>query len=316
MNSFIVMQGETYQQEKKLGILWSPQKDKSGMVPHSYKRMTEVKKGDRILHYVRGAIVAISRTAEDCLEATRPYLLDGETSATGYKVVTEYRELETPVVIHEHMDELAPFLPRKYAAFQADGSGNPGYLYPCNEELLLKLLEIISMLNVYAVEEEQLELAIEVVRRTDHHPLVTLIAETVLEARTKLERSEQQFQKGIMPMWNRQCQVCGVKLDVLLKASYAKPWKDSVDAERIDPFNGLVLCSNHDALYRSGYIAINPSGNVQISKKLSEEDYTLYGLAKKLKVAVFPENELYFRWHKRNIFLDKRKSVLNRPPTK
>lgn len=314
MNSFIVMQGETYQQEKKLGIIWAPQQDKSGMVPHSYKRMTEVSKGDRILHYVRGAIVAISRASEDCKEAIRPNLLDGINNLNGYLVVTEYQELETPVVIHEHIADIAPLLPKKYSAFQHDGSGNPGYLYTCNEELLLKLLEIISLLNVHVKEEEQLELAIEVVRRTEHHPLVMLIAETVLEAKTKLEKSEQQFRKLLMPKWNQQCQICSIQMDALLAASYAKPWKDSGDTERVDPYNGIVLCRNHDALYRNGYFAINPSGNVQISRKIAEEDYPLYGLAKKMKVLVYPENELYFRWHKRNVFLDKRKTVLSRPP--
>ncbi|TWT14335.1 HNH endonuclease [Planomicrobium sp. CPCC 101079] len=314
MNSFIVMQGETYQQEKKLGILWSPQQDKSGMVPHSYKRMTEVKKGDRILHFVKGAIIAISRAAEDCKEAQRPTLLDGTGETNGYKVSTEYRELETPVIIHEHIAGLSPFLPKKYSAFQEDGSGNPGYLYACNEELLLKLLEIISIHNVYVEEAEQLELAIEVVRRKEHYPLVTLIAETVLDAKTKMERGEQHFQQLLMPMWNRRCQICGIQLEALLKASYAKPWKDSMDTERVDPYNGIVLCANHDALYRNGYIAINPSGNLQISKKIAEEDYPLYGLAKKIKIAANPQNEPFFRWHKNNIFLDKRKRVLNRPP--
>ncbi|TWT25878.1 HNH endonuclease [Planomicrobium sp. CPCC 101110] len=313
MNSFIVMQGETYQQEKKLGILWSPQQDKSGMVPHSYKRMTEVKKGDRILHYVKGAIIAISRAAEDCKKAKRPNSLEGADEADGYKVVAEYRELETPVAIHEHIIELAPFLPKKYSAFQEDGSGNPGYLYACNEELLLKLLEIISVRNVFIKEAEQLELAIEVVRRKEHYPLVTLIAETVLEAKTKMERSEQRFRELLLPKWNQQCQVCGVQLGALLKASYAKPWKDSVDPERVDPYNGIVLCANHDALYRDGYMAINPSGTLQISKKIAEEEYPLYGLAKRMKVAVYPENEPFFRWHKNNVFLDKRKRILNRP---
>lgn len=313
MSSFIVMQGETYQQEKKLGIIWSPQQDKSGMVPHSYKRMTEVKKGDRILHYVKGAIVAISSATKDCQEASRPELLEAASQTAGYLVATEYRELETPLAIHEYMDELSPLFPRKYSAFQEDGSGNPGYLYACNEELLLKLLEIISMLNVYVPEAEQLELAIEVVRKTEHHPLVLLIAETVLEAKRKIERGEQQFHKSIMPLWNHRCPICGIQNEALLKASYSKPWKDSVDPERVDPYNGIVLCSNHDALYQNGYIAVNPSGTVQISKKITEEEYPLYGLAKRMKIAVYSENEPFLRWHKNNVFLDKRKRILNRP---
>ena len=315
MSSFIVMQGETYYKEKKWGIIWSPLKDKSGMVPHSYKRMQEVKKGDHIFHYVKGAIVAISSVTEDCKETGRPGSTDVSNQGKGYLVAAEYRELETPLLINEHIVEISPFLPKKYSAFQEDGSGNPGYLYPCNEELTLKLLECISLLNIYVPSEEQLELAIEVVRRTEHHPLVTLIAEMALEAKTKIERGEQQFRKRLLPLWNNQCPVCGIELDALLKASYAKPWKDSSDPERLNPYNGIVLCSNHDAMFLSGFITISATGKLQVAKRISEEEYPLYGLAKGLKIPVYPENESFLKWHKKNVFLDKRKRILTRPPT-
>ena len=43
MNHFIVMQGHTYQEEKTRNYLVT-QKDKGGNVPHSWKRMMEVKR--------------------------------------------------------------------------------------------------------------------------------------------------------------------------------------------------------------------------------------------------------------------------------
>lgn len=58
------MQGHTSQEEKDLGIIWSPQQDKGGNVPHSWKRMTEVKERDRVFHYVKGNVVAISIARE------------------------------------------------------------------------------------------------------------------------------------------------------------------------------------------------------------------------------------------------------------
>ena len=41
-NCFIVMQGDTYQQEKQLEMIWSPQKDKGGHEPLSWLRMTQI----------------------------------------------------------------------------------------------------------------------------------------------------------------------------------------------------------------------------------------------------------------------------------
>ena len=72
LNCFIVMQGDTYQEEKQLGLIWSPIKDKGGNVPHSWLRMTEVKEGDRIFHYVKGNIVALSIVLDDCRTGEKP----------------------------------------------------------------------------------------------------------------------------------------------------------------------------------------------------------------------------------------------------
>ena len=65
MQSFVVMQGQTYQEEKELGIIWSLQQDSGGKERHSWLRMTEVNEGDRIFHYVKGNIVAISVAKTD-----------------------------------------------------------------------------------------------------------------------------------------------------------------------------------------------------------------------------------------------------------
>ena len=304
MNGFIVMQGETYKEEKKLGILWSPQKDKSGAVPPSYKRMQQIKKGDRIFHYVRGAIAAISVAKENCREDSDMKGADLPQHATrkGYAVKTDYYELETALYINEHIEQLASYLPVKYSAFQADGSGNPGYLYPCNEELMIKLLEIIVLQNVHPAAEEQLELAIEVIRRTEHNPLINLIAETELAARLKMQQGKEQHRHNMLPLWEGRCALCGTGLNVLLNASSSKPWKDSTDQERINPFNGVLLCRNHDAMYQHGLIAFDGKGRVHISKQISEEDYDVNGLASLNKISVKKENLPFFRWHKKHLF--------------
>ena len=70
MESYIVMQGRTYQEEKELGVLWSLQRDSVGNVHHFWERMKEVAEGDRIFHYVRGDIVAISVAKSGYREAS------------------------------------------------------------------------------------------------------------------------------------------------------------------------------------------------------------------------------------------------------
>lgn len=311
MNAYIVMQGETYHEEKNSGLIWAPETDKAGMVPHSYQRLQEVKKGDRIFHYVKGAIVAIS-VAKSGFEKKRKPFEEGASekeSDIGYLVPVEYRELENPLIIKDCLDDISSLLPVKYAAFKEDGSGNPGYLYPCNEELAVELLEGISRLNIYIPEDEQLELAMEVVRVTEHNPLITLIAETIMEMKTKIQRGQLQFRKSLLPLWHKACPLCGMDIDVVLKAGYAKPWKDSTDSEKINPYNGLLLCSNHEAMFTSGLISFTAGGKLHIARKIPEQRYAEHGLKKGLKISVYPENGEFFRWHKREIFIDKRRSA-------
>jgi putative restriction endonuclease len=182
------MQGHTYNEEKDLGIIWSPQQDKGGNIPHSWKRMTEVRKGDRIFHYVKGNILAISIAREDFKTARKPSSMQNHSrwNDESYLVKLKYHELKIPVNVRDKFNDLLPLLPIKYSPFQKDSNGNQGYLYPCNEELANKILELISELNIFHLNEEQLELSVEDVRRTEDNRLIPVISETKLEVKAKI----------------------------------------------------------------------------------------------------------------------------------
>ncbi|WP_040209270.1 HNH endonuclease [Neobacillus jeddahensis] len=304
MNTYIVMQGHTYQQERELGIIWSPQQDQGGLVPHSWSRMKEIQKEDRVFHYVKGFIVAISVAAGPYQTVPKPTTVQYERNKNeaGNLVRVDYHELENPLQVKANLKEILPLLPIKYSAFQENGDGNSGYLYPCNEELSIKFLDLIRDLNIYQVDEEQLELSIDNVRRTEGNTLIPVMAETESELKTKMRIDHQKFRKTLMPLWRNQCAVCGIDLPELLRASHAKPWKDSTNDERLDPYNGVILCANHDALYDHGLIAFNGQGRLFISPLINPEDYEKYGLVPNTKIRLHQENKPYMKWHKKHIF--------------
>lgn len=304
MQSFVVMQGETYQVERELGIITSPQKDSGGQEPHSWLRMKEINVGDRIFHYVKGYIVAISVAKTDCHVISKTLDIENQknTSDNDYLVELEYYELEEPLNVLSNFREISPLLPIKYSPFQQDGNGNPGYLYPCNEQLVIKLLELISDLNIYRVDVEQLELAIGTVRRTEHNNFIPMIAEMESEVKLMIRKGHEKFRKDLLPLWANKCALCDIELPILLQASHSKPWKDSTHIERIYPFNGILLCCNHDALYSKGYIAFDGQGRLHISSSIPEEDYLIYNISPKKKIARYEENKPYFKWHLKNIF--------------
>lgn len=302
MQSFIVMQGQTYQEEKELRMIWSRKQASDGSFPHSWLRVMEVNEGDRIFHYVKGDIVAISVAKTRCQIAPRPSNEPTDEGDDGYLVALDYHELELPVNVRAKFDAISPHLPIKYSPFQADGNGNQGYLYPCNDELSIKLLELISDLNIYRIDEEQLELAMSPVRHTERNTLIPTLAETETEVKTKIRLGQKKFKQGLLPLWDQKCVVCEIELPELLRASYSKPWKDCTDAERVDPYNGVLLCCNHHALYETGFIAFDGQGRLHISSQIPEEDYGKYGIQPKMKIARKEQNKPYFKWHKRRLF--------------
>lgn len=304
LNNFIVMQGHTYQEEKTLGIIWSPQQDNGGKVPHSWSRMRDVKEGDKVFHYVKGKILAISTVYEGCTMASKPSPMQNrkQWKDEGYLVRLKYYELTNPVNIRDNFNEILPLLPIKYSPFQHNSDGNQGYLYPCNEELAIKILELIGEMNIYQVSEEQLELSIDAVRRTENTTLIPVISETESEMKTKIRLGQQKFRRELMPLWEHKCALCDINLSELLRASHSKPWKDGTNIERIDPYNGILLCCNHDALYDKGLITIDIKGKLHVSTKIKTEDYLLYGLDKNIQVKTYSQNKVYFNWHRKNIF--------------
>lgn len=299
MNFYIVMQGRTYEEAREQQVVWCSILDSSGQTPHSWERMKEVKKGDVIFHYVKGEIVAISIAQADCAEGGNPF---DHSSLVGNQFPANYEELVFPITIKDYFDEIQPLLPIKYSPFQHNGDGNQGFLYPCNEMLAIKLLELISDANIYEENEEQLAFAIGPIVQKERNTLAPVLIETEAEAKVKIRKGLKKFGKQLMSLWDNHCALCGVDLPALLRASYSKPWKDATNDERVDPYNGVLLCANHDALYEQGYIAFDGTGKIHISAEIERMDYGKYGIHEKMRVLRVEENKKYFKWHKREVF--------------
>ncbi|MFJ3388679.1 HNH endonuclease [Lysinibacillus sp. NPDC086135] len=173
-----------------------------------------------------------------------------------------------------------------------------GYLYPCNETLAIKLLELISDLNIYVENQEQLEFANGSVVSRESNKLVPILVETDAEAKVKIRKGQQKYKEALAPLWNHQCALCGA----MLRVSHSKPWKDSTNEERLDAFNALLLCCNHDALYDKGYIAFDGTGKIHISERIDELDYVNYGIHPEMRVNRYEEIRSIFSGIRKTCF--------------
>lgn len=294
MNSYIVMQGETYREEKRHGILSAPMKDKSGATPHSWARVKSLQKGDRTFHYVKGAIVAVGTIQEDAQER------NAGTQKAEWVAPCEYLELDEPLEIISCIEAVAQYLPVKYAAFQPDGNGNSGYLYPCNESLALVLLELLSSSKWQNIE--QLEFVYDAVREGKYNSLTAWMMDSEYLLRQKIRKLKGRFETMQLKRWGSECAICSHSNPALLKAVYSKPWKDSSDAEKTDPANGILLCANHAALYESGQISFTGAGTLRMSTSLQKEA-ARYGLKKNMRITTSDAHTPFLRWHRNNYFI-------------
>jgi predicted restriction endonuclease len=100
--------------------------------------------------------------------------------------------------------------------------------------------------------------------------------------------------------------VTGCTVSSILKASHIKAWAISSPIERLDPFNGLLLSPNLDALFDSGLITFEDDGSLVISPRISEEDKTSLGLTEKMKLRkVNGAHKAYLLHHRENNFRGK-----------
>lgn len=112
---------------------------------------------------------------------------------------------------------------------------------------------------------------------------------------TRLGQSR--YKSALVSMWG-QCSVTGCKNIDILRGSHAKPWKDSDNKERLDPFNGLLLIPNLDELFDRGYISFNENGEIMISECLDDNDINILGLSYEMKVDLDLRHQPYLEYHR------------------
>lgn len=145
MSVYYVFQGETYTEERTGGYVWSPQLDNRGGKNAGYAMMTNIRKGDFILHNSNGRIMAISVAKGDCYEAEQPHelaiaLTSVQWDNAGYRVDTDYFDFDHPVSAIKHKQWLADHY-IKGSAFTVNGTGKQQYMCSLADEHAIYLLE-------------------------------------------------------------------------------------------------------------------------------------------------------------------------------
>ena len=70
------------------------------------------------------------------------------------------------------------------------------------------------------------------------------------------------LRKRVLANYQNKCALCNIDTKDLLVASHIKPWSISLQQERVDPTNTILLCRLHDGLFENGHLSLDDTNTV------------------------------------------------------
>jgi putative restriction endonuclease len=289
-----VSQNKTWKDEKQGGYLWAPKTSKGGKIPHHWATMNDVRAGDTVFSYVNQSISAVSVVKTEAYSCPRPKEFPVSTAPwgnDGLRIDVAYEPVKPPLSVKPFAPELMKFLPARYSPLTRAGTGNEGYLFSVPSAAAKFLLEKIG-----STDSDTSDILGRVVARS-------VPSETTKEALTKSRIGQGRFREDVIGLCGGQCMVTGFAEKDLLRASHIKPWSDSNNLERLDPFNGFLLSPSYDAAFDAGYITFENDGTIQFSSRLSNQAFESIGISSKcIRQKLDARHLAYLEYHRSIVF--------------
>lgn len=279
------------------GYLWCPHEAADGRVPHHWKAMEQVRRGDVIFSVIAGQIVAIAIAQGQAYDALRPPQSDDRADQEpylGYRVDVAYQVLWPPAELANLVDRLRPLLPTKYSPMDRFGHTMFGYLFSLPPDAG-------NLLLVEAIGEQATFTSV-----VDPTTTQAALDSTEQQALVQSRRGQGPFRQQVLKVWGNQCAVTGCGLVELLRASHIKPLSRSSNQERLDPRNGLALAPNLDAVFDRGLVTFTPSGAIALAPRLAQQadEAALLGLHTGLALTkdLDRSQRAYLAYHNQHVF--------------
>lgn len=128
------------------------------------------------------------------------------------------------------------------------------------------------------------------------------ISTTHVKALHEARIGQGKFRTEVASYW-RGCAVTGCRALQLLAASHIKPWRDSNDLERLDPYNGLLLTPNLHALFDLGLISFNDDGGILLSGRADPTALNALGVHSRRRIRrLTAKHREYLQVHRKSVF--------------
>lgn len=136
-----------------------------------------------------------------------------------------------------------------------------------------------------------------------HDSEIENLPETERQSVIKARVGQGTFRQHLLEMWAG-CAVTNVSLPNVLRASHIKPWRFSSNAERLDPYNGLLLLPQYDQLFDKGLISFSEQGDLLTSPALSLIAPSKLGISPSDKLrSISVEHLPFLEYHRAEVFV-------------
>jgi hypothetical protein len=286
-------QQELFGEQRKEDCLWAPRQVNGGASFFHWRNMTEVVPGDVIFSYANRSFAAVSVAKTEAVESDDQVgrrAVDWGTQ--GRRIDVEYLDMETFAPLDQVHKLLAPMLPEEQAPLRRDGRDREGYLFGLPSEAGRLLLDYLAS-QVGLVGKEAIS---SMVIAAAGNPL-----ERQALAASRLGQGV--FRKAVSKVWKGRCVVTGANARALVKAIHIKPWQDSNNEERLDPYNGLMLSALYTEAFNTGLISFDLTGSLLLSESVEPFQWEQLGIKQTSWIAGLKEEHApYLEYHRDHVF--------------
>lgn len=287
---------QTRAHEVRGGYLWSPKRNANGARNQTYDNMTIAQPGDIVFSYANGVIGAVGVVmgrASPCPKPPDFGRVGDYWSNDGWLLPVAFTELQASVRPADHIGLIAPLLPDRYSPIQKSGHGNQGVYLAGISIVLGKLLEdLTETKQTFAIEDQILD-PVEALDDVSRIQQDVSLPETQRAQLVQARVGQGLFRVGVLSA-DRRCKVTGVDDQRLLRASHIKPWRDSSNAERLSPDNGVLLSPHIDALFDQELISFEDDGRMILRPDLSREVLRRWSIEPSKRVEPFRAGQASF----------------------
>ena len=264
MRVFWVNQGQTFDEERRAGVLWAPKRSRPrsgqdvGTSQAHWDRMLEARPDDVVMHYSRKAIRGWSRVLAPAFDGPPPFDVESRPwSADGRLLRIDLQALEIPIALADIPMELRTDRDVTSWPFSKKGAVKQTYLSEVGGDLADWLLDEVG-LRVDAAQmpswPPDVESATGFDYRGDRKVVVSVRGE-----QTRLRR--RLFGNELIA----DCALCGRDLTVsMLVTAHIKRRADTTNAERSREDIVMAACSlGCDSMFELGYVTVARDGTIE-----------------------------------------------------